>query len=404
VTWARRFVVACVVLAVLAAGFVAFQLTRSEPRPSIAARPIVSGSALPGRIARLPWPSSGQAAVAISGVGVVGSTPRPAPVPIASLAKVMTALVVLRDHPLRGGQSGPAITITAADQAVFEADRAAGDSVAPMIAGESLTELQLLQALLIPSADNVALVLATWDSGGMARFVAKMNATARALGMRSTRYADADGLSPGTVSTAADQLLLAEAVAANPVVMAVVRQPQLSLPNSDLLYSYNTALGHYGVVGIKTGSTAAAGGCFMFAVDGTAAGRHVEVLGVVVGIRGTPFISAALNASLALVPPALASLRQVTVLPAHTVVGDVSSGWGERVSVVTTRPVTVLGFAGAPARVAVTTTRTVLPRTVPTGTTVATVTVSEGGKVQHVPAVTAGPISGPSIRWRLKRL
>jgi D-alanyl-D-alanine carboxypeptidase (penicillin-binding protein 5/6) len=404
VTWARRFVVACVVLVVLAAGFVAFQLTRSEPRPSIAARSIASSSVLPGRIGGLPWPSSGQAAVAITGIGVLGSTPRPAPVPIASLAKVMTALVVLRDHPLRAGQSGPAVPITAADQAVFEADQAAGDSVAPMIAGESLTELQLLEALLIPSADNVALVLAQWDSGSMPGFVTKMNSTASALGMRSTRYADADGLSSGTVSTAADQLLLAEAVAANPVVMAVVRQPELSLPNSPLLYSYNTALGHQGVVGIKTGSTAAAGGCFMFAVDGTAAGHRVEVLGVVVGIRGTPFIAAALNASLALVRPALASLRQVTVLPAHTVVGEVSSDWGERVTVVTTRPVTVLGFAGSPARIAVTITRAVLPSTVPTGTAVATVTVSEGGKLQRVSAVTAGPITGPSIRWRLKRL
>ncbi len=302
------------------------------------------------------------------------------------------------------GQSGPAIPIDGTDQAVFEADQAAGDWVAPMIAGESLTELQLLQALLIPSADNVAPVLAQWDAGGMPRFVDKMNATARALGMGSTRYADADGLSPGTVSTAADQLLLAEAVAANPVVMAVVRQPRLSLPNSQLLYSYNTALGHNGVVGIKTGSTAAAGGCFMFAVDGTGGGRHVEVLGVVVGIRGTPFIRAALDASLALVPPALASLRQVTVLPAGTVVGDVSSGWGQRVSVVTTRPVSVVGFAGSPTRIAVTTTRATLPRTVPAGTAVASVTVSEGGKVQRVSAVTAGPISGPSIRWRLKRL
>jgi D-alanyl-D-alanine carboxypeptidase (penicillin-binding protein 5/6) len=142
----------------------------------------------------------------------------------------------------------------------------------------------------------------------------------------------------------------------------------------------------------------------MFAVDGTGGGRRVEVLGVVVGIRGTPFISAALDASLALVPPALASLRQVTVLPAGTVVGQVSSGWGQRVSVVTTRPVSVVGFAGSATRIAVTTTRATLPRTVPAGTTVASVTVSEGGKLQTVSAVTAGPISGPSIRWRLKRL
>ena len=187
------------------------------------------------------------------------------------------------------------MTLTAADQAIYQADNAAGDSVAPVVAGESLTELQLLQALLIPSADNLAPAVATWDAGNLAAFVAKMNATAAALGMHSTTYTDPAGVSSTTVSTAADQLRLAEVVAANPVLMSIVRETQLTIPNSPVLSNYNALLGQDGIVGIKTGATSAAGGCFMFAADASAAGHPIQVLGVVLGNRTNPLIAGALR-------------------------------------------------------------------------------------------------------------
>ena len=67
------------------------------------------------------------------------------------------------------------------------------ESVVPVIVGEQLSELQALQALLLPSAKNIAAVLARWDAGSVARFVAHMNATARSLGMTRTRYTDPSG-------------------------------------------------------------------------------------------------------------------------------------------------------------------------------------------------------------------
>jgi hypothetical protein len=90
-------------------------------------------------------------------------------------------------------------------------------------------------------------------------------------------------------------------------------------------------------------------------------------------------------------------------LPAGTVVGDVATSWGERVAVVTTRPVTVFGLAGGEARITMKATQATLPRTLAARTAVATVTVSADGKVQTVTAVTAGPITSPSMRWRLER-
>ena len=122
-----------------------------------------------------------------------------APVPIASLAKIMTAYVVLRDHPLPAGGSGPAITVTAADAAAYASDQRQGQSVVKVAAGEKLTERQALEAMLIPSGNNIASMLARWDAGSEGAFVAKMNARARSLGLRSTRYADASGADPATV-------------------------------------------------------------------------------------------------------------------------------------------------------------------------------------------------------------
>src|SRR5205085_11676793 len=103
------------------------------------------GEALPSTV----WPAYGQAAVQI-GQSQIQAGPNQHAAPIASLAKVMTAYLVLRDHPLQPGQDGRTITLTDAD--VADTDRRAGqdESVVPIAAGEQLTELQALQALLLP--------------------------------------------------------------------------------------------------------------------------------------------------------------------------------------------------------------------------------------------------------------
>src|SRR4029450_2256055 len=99
-----------------------------------------------------------------------------------SVAKVMTAYLVLRDHPLGLGQDGPTITLTDADVADTHRRRRQRESVVSIAAGEELTELQALQALLLPSANNIGAVLARWDAGLEDRFVARMNGTARSRG------------------------------------------------------------------------------------------------------------------------------------------------------------------------------------------------------------------------------
>src|SRR5437763_1332885 len=196
-----------VVIAAMAAALGYRSLAASS---STAASPIVVlrgehrgalGEALPSTV----WPAYGQAAVQI-GQSQVQASPNQDAAAIASVAKVMTAYLVLRDHPLALGEDGPMITLTDADVADTDRRRGQQESVVSIAAGERLTELQALQALLLPSANNIALVLARWDAGSAGGFVARMNATARSLGMTHTRYTDPSGYDDATVSTAADQV------------------------------------------------------------------------------------------------------------------------------------------------------------------------------------------------------
>ena len=153
------------------------------------------------------WPAYGQAAFIRTGQSQIQAGPNQHAAPIASVAKVMTAYLVLRDHPLRLGRGRPDDHAQPTPMSPTPtAGAGQGESVVPIAAGEQLTERQALQALLLPSANNIAAVLARWDAGSVGRFVARMNATARSLGMTHTRYTDPSGYDDATVSTAADQV------------------------------------------------------------------------------------------------------------------------------------------------------------------------------------------------------
>ncbi len=253
---------------------------------------------IPGRPIRWSWPVVGEGAVGVEGEGVMASAGL-RPVPIASLTKVMTALVVLGDHPLIGDEPGPSIPVSAQDVAEYEMDVANGYSRVAVEAGEELTERQALEALLIPSADNMADILARWDAGSISNFVAKMNAEARLLGLYYTHYADASGLDPSSASTAADQVRLAEIAMANPVIASIVSRPSVLLPVAGRVGNYNPLLAHPGIVGVKSGFTFKAGGCLVVAKKIRLGGEEVEVFAAVLGQpNGLQGAAAAANALL----------------------------------------------------------------------------------------------------------
>src|SRR2546427_10022837 len=128
-----------------------------RPIPAVSpAHLLRTSDVVPGAAPSLPWPSRGSAAVGVSGLGLLASSGNAQTLPAASVTKVMTALVILADKPLKSNEGGPTVTLTEADVQSYQADLAGGQSVAKVEAGEDLAERPLLQGMLVPSANNNA--------------------------------------------------------------------------------------------------------------------------------------------------------------------------------------------------------------------------------------------------------
>ena len=294
-----------VVLVALAVGA---RATIGTPRITVH-RTLARYLRLRGKAPALAWPSEGEATVEVEGVGSFGTSGPRTPVPIASVAKVMTAYLTLSEHPLSAHGNGFVMTITPAEVDEEQQRAALTQTVVTVSPGERITERQALQALMLPSANNIAELLALHDAGGGAAFVARMNRTAKRLRMRSTSYTDPSGFEATTVSTAADQLKLARVAMRIPAFADIVNESSAKLPVAGTVTNYDTLLGHEGYVGVKTGSDRAAGGCFVFAKRGLVAGKLLTVLGVVLGQRAEPLIESALDAARRLGDSAQAALR-----------------------------------------------------------------------------------------------
>jgi serine-type D-Ala-D-Ala carboxypeptidase (penicillin-binding protein 5/6) len=248
-------------------------------------------------VSAVRWPTRGQGAIVL-GNGRPAASPHEQPVAIASLAKVMTAYLTLERYPLSGTQDGFTITITAAQAQAVALDARQGQSVVAVQAGEALTERQLLEALLIPSGNNIAQLVAAQVAGSQTGFVAEMDAEARALGLEHTIYTDPSGFDPSTVSTAADQLRVFRHAMRFPAFRQIVSMPSVTLPVADTLTNYDPLLAQ-GYVG-KTGSDSAAGGCLAFFTSVTVGGRRMTAVGVVLGQGAggdTPALLAAAGAA-----------------------------------------------------------------------------------------------------------
>lgn len=275
----------------------------------------------------MSWPAAGEADLVLPGVLSFAPAGFTNSVPIASLTKVMTTLVLLQDYPLAPGETGPMIMVT--DGAVIDTAAKLADNATllPILAGERLSEAQAIQAMLVVSANNIADLVATWDAGSQSAFVAKMNALAASWGMSSTHFDDPSGLSADSRSSAADVLTLAQRALGVPLIRADVALTSAVLPYAPdattttpttatdpnappsppaatttttttttdplsaitdvSLANSDTDLGKNGIIGIKTGYDSAVGGCFLFAAKVTTGTSTQVAYGVVLGQQAT---------------------------------------------------------------------------------------------------------------------
>jgi serine-type D-Ala-D-Ala carboxypeptidase (penicillin-binding protein 5/6) len=381
-------------------------LQLARPVPAIGVRLAAPAlTALPGAAPAIPWPDTGQGVVNVAGVGRFGGFGEQKATPIGSVAKVMTAYVLLKKYPLAAGEPGPRITITQADVDDFRARIPSGQSLIEVRVSEVLTLRQALEALMLASANNIAQTLARFHSGTAAAFVEHLNATAGELGMVNTRYADAAGFDPGTVSSASDQVILAEKAMAIPSFAEIVAMKSTVLPVVGTVKNYNDLLGVDGVIGIKTGSTDQAGGNLLFAAQYPVGSLTVTIYGAVFNQPGkdTPSQLAVTNAAVRKLLGALRSALQVfTIMAASTDVGVATAVWEESTRVQVARPVEVLGWPGMPVTVSVQT--VAIGKKLAAGQLLGVLTVTAGTSRTTADLHAERAISGPTPWWRLTRL
>jgi serine-type D-Ala-D-Ala carboxypeptidase (penicillin-binding protein 5/6) len=339
-----------------------------------------STQTVPGAVPHIAWPHTGQSAIAIGNGHVLGISGSQSAAPTASMAKAMTAYIVLKDHPLSGGASGPIIHVTPAEAAAVGLDRRQDQQVLTVRSGEGITEKQALDALMLKSANNVARILARWDAGSITAFLTKMNANASQLGMASTHYTDPSGWDARTKSTTTDQIKLAETAMQRSDFARVVGTKSAIVPIEGRIKNVNPLLGQAGIVGIKTGSMSAAGGCLMFAAKHSVAHQTVTIVGTVMGQRNSNIgdLHQAFASSKALVEAMQRIVGTHQVIKAGQVVGTVS---GSNRQLVSTKNVSVVGWSGMHY------TRTIkasVPATAKAGAKVGTLTVT-GGITVSVP-------------------
>ncbi|MBP0461847.1 serine hydrolase, partial [Streptomyces montanisoli] len=396
----RRFRIWTPLVVLLAIIYVVVQGVRPLPEPSLALT-AASTYRFDGSAPQLPWPSEGEGYLAAPGLGTMDSFGEQKSVPVGSVAKIMTAYLVLKDHPLKVGQKGPSITID--KQAEQEGGLSSeGESTLDTVkAGDKLSLKDALSALMVPSANNIARLLARWDGGTQAAFVKKMNAQAKALGMDNTTYTDPSGLKATTVSTAQDQVKLAEQVVGIPALMAITSLPQWTDPSGHTWRNWNTLVPYHGAIGIKTGTTTAAGGNLVFAAKKNVDGKDQLVVGAIFGQHKPPIIDTVNAVSKTAMVAAENVLKRATVVKKGQVVGEVDDGMGGTTPVVATADAKAVGWGGLTEQLRLTEESGGIPHSAKAGTRVGTLTVGNGLSSTKIPVALQKDLVEPGFGAKL---
>jgi serine-type D-Ala-D-Ala carboxypeptidase (penicillin-binding protein 5/6) len=306
--------------------------------------------------------------------------------PIASLTKLMTVELALRHL-----QPGDVVVVDPRAARV-------GESSADLEGGERLTVRDLLEAALIQSANDAADALGyRLGRGSMPRFVAMMNAEAQRLGLHDTHYARADGLdAAGGYSSARDVTRLARIVMRSPLVRSIVRERTAELPRGRVLHTWNDLLGVFpGVIGVKTGHTAAAG----WGQVAAARGRGVTVYATILGSPSRGQRNADLERLLAY---GLAQYRAVSLVRERHAYARVRVGYGKKPVALVARGPLVRVVRSGRSLTEIVTAPEVASLPVERGAVLGTVRFYEDGRLLGGrPLVAARSVSRPGLAGRV---
>ncbi|HEX5447879.1 MAG TPA: hypothetical protein VFW90_01615 [Candidatus Saccharimonadales bacterium] len=378
------------VILILAVGFYRYE----QPIPAVQA---VSTALKPTRVSSpdLRWPKGGQSALGAVGYGLLASRNTDSPQPIASISKVITALAVLQKKPLSPGNGGPLIKLDSTDVGYYKYYSKHGGSVAKVANGEQITEYQALEALLLPSANNMGDSLARWAFGSIPNYLSYARGMVSQMGLTNTTVGNTNGFDDKTTSNADDVVKIGLRAMQNPVLADIVALPATDIPVAGNIGNVNWLLGSDGVVGIKTGNTTKAGGCYLFASNQLVSGHKIILVGAVLG---QPDLEEAINAAPPLINSAQKDFEQVTVAHVGQSLGYYKTPWGSTATFAPSKDLSLLAWKGAQLN---TVNLASDIRSAKAGTHVGQVIVA--GRPASAPLVLSNDLTGPSFWWRIIR-
>ncbi|WP_105036762.1 D-alanyl-D-alanine carboxypeptidase family protein [Cryobacterium aureum] len=394
----RRRLAVFSVLLVVVGGIGYVGATNLAPVPGSAAA-LVQPAALTQPAAAPTWPTFGESAIGAVGFpGVLASTGEQDTVPIASITKMVTALVILDAKPLAAGEDGPDITFTDADVDRYYDAIAENGSVAPVVSGMVLTQREAFEAMLLPSANNYASSLAAWAYGSVDNYLTAAKTWLADNDLSRTSIADTSGLSSSSVSSLADLVEIGKLVVGHPALAEIVALPSAVLPVIGTITNTNKLLGRDGVDGIKTGTTDVAGACLLFSTDFTVGTSTVTLVGVVLGGDTHSELNSAIGALIESVQP---GFHEVVLAEEGAVFGSYTTEWGDESNIVAEKAASVLVWSDSPITGAVTADDVQLGRA---GDEVGDVMFTIGGATPTtiaVPLELHQTLADPGPAWRM---
>lgn len=325
----------------LVVAYVLLMLLLPAPKPTISLA-IQSGPLDTGAPSDISWPDTGNAAIGAIDYGVLASNNAAQPTPTASVAKVILAMAILREKPLKLDETGPTITLTDQDVAIYNAEIARNGSTVPVQAGEQLTEYQALQALLLPSGNNMAGSLANWAFGSEQQYIGYTNKLLGDMGLAKTRVADASGYSPDTVSTPEELVKIGIEALKDPVIAQIVSQQQAVLPVVGTVHNTNVLLGQ-GYSGIKTGHTDQSGGCLLFSTKRQISGQDITLIGAVQSLPDMPLT---FPAATAIIDTSAQNFIRAVGATANETIGTMTVPWASPVSIAAQKDIAQVVWSG----------------------------------------------------------
>ncbi|WP_345800301.1 D-alanyl-D-alanine carboxypeptidase [Microbacterium sp. AZCO] len=393
-----------VVVLAAAGGYTGWALTAPLSAPAATAQ--TPAAPKPAAAVALALPAEGSAALSVSGGddylgadagGIWAASGSADPRSIASISKLITALVVLEAKPLASADDpGPTITFGKAAHDLYDKYYVMGATIMPMPIGTTMSERDALATMLIPSACNYAEAVATWAFGSQGAFLSAARTWLAANGLTATTLVEPTGISPRNTSTPADLIAIGKIAAANPVIAKIAATQSLSVPGAGGMSNTNDLLGTGGVTGLKMGNLGDGAFNLLYTASlDVGAAQPLAVTGVMLGGATHDSVN---QDVLRLLDSIRAGFHTVPLATRGQRLGSFTTAWGSTAGLVVGADAEIFTWSDTPITVTMTTTT---PVEYEEGEVVGSITWTAGPNTATAPVVIEGSIRPPTSWWRL---